>query len=49
VSFVTDIIDMGVCPGFSINKKNGKVRFPGLQSQNALGFHEGTVSNDFSK
>jgi len=57
VSFVTDIIDIGVCPGFWINKKNGKVHSPGLQSPNigyatlslnALGIHDDTVSNDIS-
>jgi len=57
VSFVTDIIDIGVCPGFGIKKKNGKVHSPGLQSphigyttlpQSALGIHDGTVSNGFS-
>jgi len=30
VSFVTDIIDLGVCPGFWINKKNGKLHSPSL-------------------
>jgi len=58
VSFVTYVIDIGVCPGFWINKKkNGKVRSPGLQSphtgyatlsQSALGIHDDAVSNDFS-
>jgi len=56
VSFVTDIIDIGVCPGFWINKKNGEVHSPGLQSpnigyatlsQSALGIHDDTVSNGF--
>jgi len=50
-------IDIGVSPGFSINKKYGKVNSPGLQSpnigyatlsQNALGIHGDTVSNGFS-
>jgi len=57
VSFVTDIIDIGVCPGFWINKKNGKVRSLGLQSphigyptlsQNTLSIHNDIVSNGFS-
>jgi len=52
VNFVTDIIDIGVCPGFWINKKNGKVHSAGLQSphigyatlsQNALGFQDDMV------
>jgi len=56
VRFVTDIIDIGVCPGFWINKKNGKVHSTGLQSpnigyatlsHNALGIHDDTVSDDF--
>jgi len=56
VSFVTDIIDVGVCPEFRIDKKNGKVDSPGLQSpnignatlsQSALGIHDDTVSNGF--
>ena len=57
MSFVTDIIDNGVCPGFWINKKNGKVHSPGLQSpnigdatlsQNVLGIHDDTHSYGFS-
>jgi len=32
MSFVTDVIDNAVCPGLWINKKNGKVHSPGLQS-----------------
>jgi len=57
MSFVTDISDIGVCPGFWINKKNGKVRSPGLQSphigyatlsQNVLGIHDDTASNGLS-
>jgi len=56
MSFVIDII-ASVCPGFWINKKNGKVHSTGLQSpnigyvtlsQNALGIHDDTVSNGFS-
>jgi len=27
VSFVTDIVDIRVCPGYWINKKNGKNAF----------------------
>jgi len=34
VSFVTDIIDIGVCPGFCINKNKGKWYSTGLQSPN---------------
>ena len=57
MSFVTDIIDNAVCPGFWINKKNGKVHSSGLQSpniryatlsQNAPGIHDDTVLNGFS-
>ena len=57
MSFVTDIIDISVCPGYLINKKNEKVHSPDLQSphigyatlsQNALGIHDDTASNGFS-
>ena len=56
MSFVTDIIDIGVCPEFWINKKNGKVHLPGLQSPNigyatlsldALGIHDDMSQMDF--
>ena len=57
MSFVTGIVDIGVCPGFWINKKNRKVYSPGLQSpnighatlsQNALGIHDDSVLSGFS-
>ena len=57
MSFVTDIVDIRVCPGYWINKKNGKMHSPGLQSpnisfatlsQNASGNHDDIVSDGFS-
>jgi len=59
VSFATDIIDIGVCPGFWKTRKMEKCILPvcslhsphigyATLSQNALGFHDDTVSNGFS-